>query len=64
MKQEKEEKARVRKAYAAKGERSQKMMSFRIDYENAEWLEQQDNKGRTINNLIAQARVAGLEHDK
>lgn len=64
MKQEKEEKARVRKSYAAKGERSQKMMSFRIDYENAEWLEQQDNKGRTINNLLAAARGAGPEHDK
>ena len=64
MKQEKEEKTRVRKAYAAKGERSQKMMSFRIDYDNAEWLEQQDNKGRTINNLIAQARDAGAGHNK
>lgn len=63
MKQEKEEKARIRKAYAAKGERSQKMMSFRIDYENAEWLEQQENKGRTINNLLAQARGAGPGHD-
>ena len=64
MKQEKEEKSRVRKAYAAKGERSQKMMSFRIDYENAEWLEQQENKGRTINNLLAQARGAGAGHEK
>ena len=64
MKKEKEEKARVRKAYAAKGERSQKMMSFRIDFENAEWLEHQDNKGRTINNLLAAARGAGPEHDK
>lgn len=64
MKQEKEEKARIRKAYAAKGERSQKMMSFRIDFENAEWLEQQENKGRTINNLIAQARCAGPGHEE
>lgn len=63
MKEKQEERARVRKAYAAKGERSQKMMSFRIDYENAEWLEQQDNKGRTINNLIAQARGAVPGHD-
>lgn len=62
MKEKQEEKARVRKAYAAKGERSQKMMSFRIDYENVEWLEHQDNKGRTINNLIAQARGAEPEH--
>lgn len=64
MKEKNEEKARIRKAYAAKGERSQKMMSFRIDYENAEWLEQQPNKGRTINNLIAQARGATSGHDK
>ena len=64
MKEKQEEKTRVRKVYAAKGERSQKMMTFRIDLENAEWLEHQDNKGRTINNLIAQARGAGAEHGK
>ena len=64
MKEKKEEQARVRKAYAAKGERSQKMMSFRIDYENAEWLEHQDNKGRTINNLIAQARRLASERQE
>ena len=64
MKEKQEEKARVRKAYAAKGERSQKMMSFRIDYENVEWLEHQDNKGRTINNLLATARGAAAGHEK
>lgn len=64
MKEKQEEKARVRKAYAAKGQRSQKMMTFRIDFENAEWLEHQDNKGRTINNLIAQAIGEGPGHDK
>lgn len=47
-----EEKERQRKAYAARGERSQKMMSFRVDNEVAEWLNQQPNKGRYINNLI------------
>ena len=47
-----EEKERQRKAYAAKGERSQKMMSFRVDNEVADWLNQQPNKGRYINNLI------------
>lgn len=56
MKEQKEEKARVRKAYAAKGERSQKMMTFRVDLENVEWLEQQVNRGRYINELIAADR--------
>lgn len=57
MKEQKEEKARVRKAYAAKGERSQKMMTFRVDLENVEWLEQQVNRGRYINELIAADRL-------
>lgn len=48
-----EEKERIRKAYAPKGERSQKMMSFRVDNDVAEWLSQQPNKGRYINDLIA-----------
>lgn len=52
MKQEKEEKVRLRRAYAAKGERNQKMMTFRVDNENLSWLEQQPNKGRYINELI------------
>lgn len=55
-KKEKEPKEYVRKAYAAKGERSQKMMSFRVDNENLEWLESQPNKGRYINNLIEKDR--------
>ncbi len=46
----------MRKAYAAKGERSQKMMSFRVDNEVAEWLNLQPNKGRYINRLIAEDR--------
>lgn len=52
MKQKEEEKKRVRRPYAAKGERSQKMMTFRVDNENLSWLEQQPNKGRYINELI------------
>jgi len=56
MKEQKEVKARVRKAYAAKGERSQKMMTFRVDLENVDWLEQQVNRGRYINELIAADR--------
>ena len=53
MEPKKEEKERMRKAYAPKGERSQKMMSFRVDNDLAEWLSQQPNKGRYINDLIA-----------
>lgn len=48
-----EEKERIRKSYAPKGERSQKMMSFRVDNDLAEWLSQQPNKGRYINDLIS-----------
>ncbi len=56
MKEKKEVPARIRKAYAADGERSQKMMSFRVDNDNIEWLEQQRNKGRYINELITADR--------
>lgn len=45
-----------RKAYAKRGERTSKMMTFRIDADNLEWLNMQPNKGRVINDLIAQAR--------
>ena len=55
---ETEEFVRIRKDEIKKGVRTQKMMSFRIDYENAEWLETTENKGRTINRLIAEARAA------
>lgn len=60
MKKEKEEKGRVRKAYAPHGERGQKSYTFRIDNENIEWLEQQHNKGRFINELIAENRIKSL----
>ena len=58
MKKEKEEKARVRKAYAARGETSQKMVTFRCDLDNIEWLTSKTNKGRYINDLIAKDRGA------
>lgn len=48
--------AGTRKAYSAKGERGQRMMSFRLDIENAEYLASKPNKGRFINDLLAQAR--------
>ena len=57
QKKEEEPKERVRREYAAKGSRSQKMMTFRIDYENIEYLESKVNKGRFINDLLAQARA-------
>lgn len=45
-----------RKQYAKRGEKSSKMLSFRIDSENLAWLNTQPNKGRVINDLIAKAR--------
>ena len=45
--------ATVRKA-STKGAITQKMMCFRIDAENVEKLEQEQNKGRLINRLLAE----------
>lgn len=47
-----------RKQYAKRGEKSSKMLSFRIDADNLRWLNTQANKGRVINDLIAKARNA------
>lgn len=55
--QEQEPKKQERRVYAEKGTRSQKMMTFRIDLENIEFLDKQANKGRYINDLIAKARA-------
>lgn len=49
-------KERMRKAYAPKGTRTQTMVTFRCDNDNLAWLQQQANKGRTLNDLIAAAR--------
>lgn len=57
MTEQKTKQAGTRKAYAARGEQAQRMMSFRLDYENAEYLSTKPNKGRFINDLIAQARA-------
>lgn len=43
----------IKKSPAKRGERSQKMMSFRVDNELKDWLDAQPNKGRYINRLIA-----------
>ena len=56
---EKKEKEYVRKAYAPKGERTQKLVTFRCDNDNVIWLESQPNKGRYINNLIEKDRTGG-----
>lgn len=43
---------RQRKAYAARGTRTQKHVSFRIDLDNLEKVSRQSNKGRYINDAI------------
>lgn len=52
MTKAKEESERIRKKYATRGSRSQVRQGFLVDNENAEWLNQQPNKGRYLNNLI------------
>lgn len=39
-----------------KGERTQKMVSFRLDKDNIEWLSKQPNKGRYLNELVKKDR--------
>lgn len=56
---EEDKNTQPRKAYAKRGERTSKMMTFRIDADNLEWLNTQPNKGRAINDLIEQARAKG-----
>ena len=50
------EKELIRKGGNARGVITQKMMSFKVDLENLEWLQQQPNKGRYINELIEKDR--------
>lgn len=50
-----ENKDRVRKAWK-RGEVTQKLMAFRLDLENIEYLNTKANKGRYINELIARER--------
>lgn len=59
MNEEKQE--RMKRRYAPKGERSQKMMSFRLDQENEFWLSSFSNKGRYLNNLIRADRLRRSE---
>lgn len=57
MIEEKTEKPRIRRKYAKHGERSQKLIAFRLDLENEFWLSTQANKGRYLNNLIRADRL-------
>lgn len=57
MEKVKVEKERIKRAYAAPGQRSQKMFNFRLDLENLDWLNNQKNKGRYINELISKDRL-------
>lgn len=49
----------MRKAYSPRGSRGQKMVTFRCDFENLEYLNQQDNKGRFLNDLIKTHKESG-----
>ena len=44
--------AGAKKAPAPKGTRTQRLFTFRLDDENADWLYSQVNRGRYINDLI------------
>lgn len=55
MTQKVKEDERIKKEYAKRGERSQKMLNFRCDLDNWEGLQQQPNKGRFINEAIRRA---------
>ena len=50
-----EVKKQERKTYAKRGERSQKMVTFRLDLDLQDILDEQPNKGRFINDCIRQA---------
>lgn len=47
---------RVRKEYAPRGTRGQKMVNFRCDLENVEYLNTMPLKGRFLNDLIKEHR--------
>ena len=54
---EKEEKSKQPKKQFKLGVVTQKMMCFRLDLENAEYLNTKPNKGRYINELIEADRT-------
>lgn len=50
------EKELIRKGGNTRGIITQKMVSFKLDNDNLEWLQMQPNKGRYINSLIERDR--------
>ena len=57
MEQKNDQCAASRKAGRKRGEITQKMVTFKCDYENVEWLSQFANKGRYLNELIERDRL-------
>ena len=53
----KDEKKQERKSGRVNGHLTQKVFSFRLDVGHLAWLEEQPNKGRYINELIAKDRL-------
>lgn len=49
-----------RKADIKRGTVTQKMVNFRCDLNNLEYLETKSNKGRFLNQLLAEARERGV----
>ena len=60
---EENEKKQERKAYAKRGQRSQKMVTFRLDNVLEKYLDEVTNKGRFINEAIRQHIIAIRKHD-
>lgn len=57
MTKQNEEQNRVRKEYAPRGQRGQRMLNFRCDLENYEYLQAKPNKGRYLNQIIEEDRL-------
>lgn len=49
---EEEKTVQARKQYGKRGEKSQKLIAFRVDIDLLDWLKSQANMGRYINDLI------------
>lgn len=60
-----EDKERIRKAGIQKGQRTQKMMAFRIDEDVQAILEKVQNKGRVVNEAVKEWWISRNreEHD-
>lgn len=58
------EKEKVRKGGQIQGVRTQKMMSFRVDNDLIDWLNECPNKGRLINQLLYNEKMRQEEGAK